>query len=1097
MSELRFTPVANESDMVPGRATVVRVAGVDVALVSTRDGVFAMDNVCPHSGGSLGEGHVEGGILHCPLHGWQFECGTGRCLTEKRPAQRTYPVKIENGKVYVGTPAAADGARSPAAEPAGRKSPAEVWKEQKHGFDVWPDVLRHASEGTPMARIDASDLERMKWYGFFYRKNNDNDHYMVRVRIPGCEMTAAQARALATIAYQSGYDILDVTTRGNVQIQGLTIAALPGVRRALERVGLTSRQSGHDNVRNVTSHPWSGFDPEEEIDTRPFARAIQDMLIGDRGLADLPRKVNVALSGRAAAASHAWTQDISYVATRAKGGEVAFQLLLAGTQGQSPRMAWHVPVLVSPADVVPVTRALLDVYRALGARHDRQHVRMRYLVERIGADGMLAEVEKRLGRELPRSPAPVRRAEREDEFVGWKAQKQPGLHALGVCVPVGRLTAEELDGLSVVARQHGDGTLRTTYDQNLVIPGIPEAARAAAADAVARLGLSVEPDAATRSMVACTGKQFCNIAVIETKGYAYRLIEELRRRRVPLQGIRIAMSGCPSNCANGFTSDIGLKGLKIRKGLRVLDAFDVYLGGGFGVELEMAALHAKGVPFDELPAAIEAVVREYQARRDGNETFAAFWQRRLGRGAPEALKTEIPRWRCTKCAHVHVAQDPPAFCPMCAAVRAKFEPWSADAAADRDTPTPASARRGRRVVVVGGGIAGRMAARSARAADPEARVTLVSEEEAFYERLALTRFLAGEIERPALFAGSGKEAENDVERIAPARAIAIDPVGKTLLLEEGREIEYDALVLAHGSGPAVPSFHREGLVGLTLLRTLPDADAIVAAIADGTRVVVVGGGVLGVEVAAGARKRGGRVHLLERGARLMGRQLDGVASRRLAAALAEREIQVETGVRVSEILGTDSVTGVRLAGGRTLDADLVVVCTGIVPRVDWVKRSGIRCARGIVVDDRMQTSAPNVFAAGDVCEWRGRVAGLWADAEAQARVAGANAAGANAAGETASYAGIVPTTVLKCVGLGVASLGEIVEDGGDVTSAVVEDRDAGTYKKIVFRSGIPIGAVLVGSGLGVGQVRQLIESGRETARLRDSVLPGAVPAHAP
>jgi len=587
-------------------------------------------------------------------------------------------------------------------------------------------------------------------------------------------------------------------------------------------------------------------------------------------------------------------------------------------------------------------------------------------------------------------------------------------------------------------------------------------------------------------MVACTGKQFCNIAVIETKGYAYRLIEELRRRRVPLQGIRIAMSGCPSNCANGFTADIGLKGLKVRQGVRVLDAFDVFLGGGLGQELKMAALHRKGVPFEELPDAIEVVVREFHLQRSPGETFTTFWQRKLGRHKPEALKVEVPRWQCGRCRHVHVAQDPPPFCPMCAAVRAKFEP-----APEGVEPPPAARPHpsGRRILIVGGGIAGHIAARTARSIDAAARITLVSEEPSFYNRLDLTRFLAQEIEREALFDyGAAWYDEHQVEFLGRTRAIALDPVRKAVVLAEGRELEYDALVLAHGSSAAAPPFYREGLEGLVALRALTDVEAIAAGSGRGARVVVIGGGVLGLEAAAGARKRGGAVHLLEYMPRLMPRQLDAAAAGLLASRMRNAGIRVETGASVTEILGAERVEGVRLADGRSVPADLVVVSIGIKPNVDWVKRSGIRCGRGVIVDDRMRTSAPDVFAAGDLCEWRGQVAGSWANAEEQAKVAGTNAAG-----RMASYEGVLPATVLKCFPLNVVSLGEIVDDSAEIRSTVIEDPELGSYKKVVFRSGIPVGAILIGPATGLCEVRRLVEGGHELLRLSERVLQAPAP----
>ena len=289
--------VAEAASMEPGSVLKVAAGAATLALVYTEEGFFALDHACAHEGGPLGEGSVDGTTVTCPLHAWKFEARTGRCLTDARHRQRTYDTRVEQGKVWVRLAAPAPVQPAPA-EP-GKKSPVEVWKQAKHGIDVWPDVERHARDRTPMSRIEEADLERMKWYGYFYRKNNDFDHYMCRVRVPGCEMTSRQARALAYVAYESGYSLVDVTTRGNVQIQGLTIDRLPAVRAALERAGLTSRQSGHDNVRNVTSHPWSGIDPDELIDTRALARQIQDLVIGDREFSDLPRKVNVALTGGA------------------------------------------------------------------------------------------------------------------------------------------------------------------------------------------------------------------------------------------------------------------------------------------------------------------------------------------------------------------------------------------------------------------------------------------------------------------------------------------------------------------------------------------------------------------------------------------------------------------------------------------------------------------------------------------------------------------------------------------------------------------------------------------------------------------------------
>jgi sulfite reductase beta subunit-like hemoprotein len=230
-----------------------------------------------------------------------------------------------------------------------------------------------------------------------------------------------------------------------------------------------------------------------------------------------------------------------------------------------------------------------------------------------------------------------------------------------------------MEGLALLARKHGDGTLRTALDQNVLLPGVAGQARPALGHELAALGLAWEADTLTRATVACTGKQFCSLAVTETKGYALQLLEELRRRRVEAYGLRLAMSGCPSACAQHHTADIGLRGAKVRKGVRVVDAFDVYLGGGVSGTLELGILWKKGVPFPQLAELLQRTVGEFHLHRRPGESFSAYWRRKLAGAAPEVVALEEPpRWRCRECSYLHDGAEPPGFCPRCAAIRARF-----------------------------------------------------------------------------------------------------------------------------------------------------------------------------------------------------------------------------------------------------------------------------------------------------------------------------------------------------------------------------------------------------------------------------------------
>jgi len=591
-------------------------------------------------------------------------------------------------------------------------NPIELWKAEKHSFDVWPAVEQHAAAGTAMADIDGADLERMKWYGFFYRKRDAPGRYMNRIRITAGELSADAAREIAHIAYEYGHGIVDVTTRANIQVQGLAIAHLPKVAERLAKVGLTSKQTGHDNIRNVFAHPFSGLLPDELIDTRQLCHDITALFLDSRDYSDLPRKFNICLNGTEHHSAHFWTQDLSFLAIRdpevgwavptndgyerrRNGGHsppydgVAFQVLLAGTQGQNPHLAWHLPVLVRPEQVVDVTRAVLDLFRAKGSREKRNAARLRYLVEEIGVGGVLEWLEETLPFPLQpcvHEPVP---ASSNDDLIGWFPQKeeprdltnpwvlerQPRLWTMGLSVPLGRMTWQQLEGLAVLSKKWGNGELRTTHEQGIAVINIPGGFKDAAATAAAALGLTIHADPFERNTIACTGSQFCNIAVTETKGHMFQLIETLRKKALKLHGIRIHMSGCPSSCAQHFTADIGLKGVRVRRLLGTREGFDVYLGGGIAGQVHMGLPYKLGVDVDQLPTLVEHVVGEYYLRHKAGQTFSAYWRERLH--AQEAQKVgdddyQVPVWLCEACEYEHRGEDPPVFCPSCAGLRRNF-----------------------------------------------------------------------------------------------------------------------------------------------------------------------------------------------------------------------------------------------------------------------------------------------------------------------------------------------------------------------------------------------------------------------------------------
>jgi ferredoxin-nitrite reductase len=554
-------------------------------------------------------------------------------------------------------------------------NPVEIWKAEKHGFDVWADVERFASERTPMKAIDSADLERMKWYGFFYRKRDEPGRYMNRIRITAGEINAEQAKAVARLAYDFGHGIVDVTTRANLQVQGLDIEHLPSVHTRLQAVGLSSKQTGHDNIRNVFAHPFSGLLPGELIDTRALCHEITALFVDSREYSDLPRKMNLCLNGTAHHSAHFWSQDVSYLATRTRDGSVAFHVLIGGTQGQNPHLAWRLPVVVRPEQVVAITRGILDLFRERGSREKRTVARFRFLVEAMSPAGILDWLDARLPFTLERCSEAPTPAAAYDELIGWFPQATPELWTMGLSVPLGRMTWQQLEGLGVIAARWGDGQLRVTHEQGIAVINIPAQSKNSAATDAAALGLSVHADSLDRNTMACTGSQFCNIAVTETKGQMFQLLEKLRKKTVRLEGIRIHMSGCPSSCAQHFTADIGLKGVRVRRLLGTREGFDVYLGGGIADGVQLGRIYRLGVDVDQLPSLIEDVVSQYYLQHEPGQSFSGYWRSQLPEDSSDkAADTDFrpPQWVCEKCQHQHIGVDPPLFCPSCAGLRRYF-----------------------------------------------------------------------------------------------------------------------------------------------------------------------------------------------------------------------------------------------------------------------------------------------------------------------------------------------------------------------------------------------------------------------------------------
>jgi ferredoxin-nitrite reductase len=517
----------------------------------------------------------------------------------------------------------------------------ELWKHELHGLDAWDRLVEHASENK---FPNDADQFRFRYHGLFYVAPAQNS-FMMRARIPAGELTSAQLRGLAGIAEDYGNAKAAITTRSNIQVREIAPANLVNVVTRLAAIGLTSRGSGVDNVRNITASPTAGIDTQEFIDTRPFAHALHHYILNSRDLYDLPRKFNVAFEGGGAIDTVADTNDIGFMACRLaaptagkslKDGaavEIAagvyFRVELCGITGHK-QFAKDCGLLIKPSEAVAISAAMLRVFIEHGDRTDRKKARLKYLVDKWGVEKFLAETQKKLAFPLvtlPLDQCEPRRPSIKHGHVGVYRQKQPGKNYVGVVIPVGVMTSRQLRRIADIAEAHGSGTVRLTPWQNLIIPDVSDAFVETVKRQVVRAGFHHESTNIMGGLVACTGNKGCKWSSTDTKGQAVELGQRLNKRLTLDQPINIHLTGCPNSCAQHYMGDIGLQGVKTQCEGESVEGYNIVFGGGVGHDQAVAKQVFTAIPFSQVPDLIENVLKVYQARREPGESFASFTRR--------------------------------------------------------------------------------------------------------------------------------------------------------------------------------------------------------------------------------------------------------------------------------------------------------------------------------------------------------------------------------------------------------------------------------------------------------------------------------------
>lgn len=491
----------------------------------------------------------------------------------------------------------------------------EKLKAEKDGLVVKDELEQFAQVG--WEAVDETDLtHRLKWLGIFFRPVTPGK-FMLRLRLPSGILSSYKMRVLADIIQRYGEDgSADITTRQNIQLRGIRLEDIPDIFQRLKQAGMTSVQSGMDNVRNITGSPVSGIDANELIDTQGLVRKVQDMITdngeGNPAFTNLPRKFNIAIEGSRDNSVHAEINDIAFVPAY-REGILGFNVVVGGffsarrCEAAVPLDAW-----VTPDDqVVELCRAILEVYRDNGLRANRQKARLMWLIDEWGMERFRSEVEKALGQPLL-SAAPKDEIDWDKrDHIGVNAQKQAGLNYIGLHVPVGRLQATDLFELARLAEVYGSGEVRLTVEQNILIPNVPDSRLSTFLKEPLLEQFSVNPSPLLRSLVSCTGSQFCNFALVETKQRAVALAHALDAELMLSQPVRIHWTGCPNSCGQPQVADIGLMGTKVRKAGKTVEGVDIYMGGKVGKDAHLGERVQQGVPCEDLQPVLHQLLVEH------------------------------------------------------------------------------------------------------------------------------------------------------------------------------------------------------------------------------------------------------------------------------------------------------------------------------------------------------------------------------------------------------------------------------------------------------------------------------------------------------
>jgi sulfite reductase (ferredoxin) len=562
----------------------------------------------------------------------------------------------------------------PAVPPAAKETKAqkaERLKLAKNPWEAWDEVRQFAREGRAAVLPEWAEFY-FKWWGVYTQGDGvgvtggkdgvgkATEYFMMRIGLPNGLLTSHQLRVIGELTKKYARNLADITTRQNIQLHWLTIQALPEVVDALTAIGLSPKGACGDVLRNVTGCPLAGLltpgpAGHEFIDASPLAVEIAHRLTANPEFYNLPRKFKVTVSGCPVWCSYPEINDVALTAIR-RGDEVGYTLRVGGGLSIEPHIAVRIPAFIPQSKAVEVVEAVLRIFKEQSSlRENRTRARIKYLFMRHGwtADSMLAAIEEKLGYQF--DPSPVSEDVVPDDVyrdhIGVTPQRQTGLSAIGASVLGGRLTGEQLVQLADLAEEFGDGHLRATIMQNIIVANVPNARTRDAVHRLGEIGLRVEVSPFWRGAIACTGTEFCKLAIAETKAFSKWLTSEMEDRLPAFdQQIKLHVTGCTNSCGQSWIADIGLEGKKIKKDGKMVDAFYFCVGGAVGKYAAIARQIGFRAAAEDCPDAIERLLRAYLEARQPGEDLRAYF----ARTGDETLRAQL-----AGTAVAPVERDPP------------------------------------------------------------------------------------------------------------------------------------------------------------------------------------------------------------------------------------------------------------------------------------------------------------------------------------------------------------------------------------------------------------------------------------------------------